>query len=71
MRELGGGTGSYGFHWRVVAGRKAALAGSRLMRAADPRVAEVLERLPGPPADRPSIDPGCPPPAPATTPSRR
>ncbi len=56
VRELGNGTGSYAFDWRVVAERKEAPAGSRLMRAPDPDLRGALEKLgtrPIDPPDRP------------------
>lgn len=71
VRELQAGTASLAFDWRVVAERKGAPAGSRLTRAPDPRVAEVLERLPGPPADRPPVETVPPPAVPPVGPGRR
>ncbi len=57
VQEAQGGTGSYPFDWRVVAERKGAPAGSRLMRHEGVDVRRVLEQLPA----RPSADPPEPP----------
>ncbi len=54
VHEAQGGTGSYPFDWRVVAERKGAPPGSRLMRHEGVDVRRVLEQLPArPTADAP------------------
>ncbi len=73
VQEAQGGAGSFPFDWRVVAERKGAPPGARLMRAPEPDLRGTLERLPGPPPERPTNEPAPPPPAapPTERPGRR
>ncbi len=73
VQEAQGGTGSYGFDWRVVAERKEAPAGSRLMRHEGVDVRRVLEQLPqrgGAEPERRTAEPALPAAPPSPSPSR-